>query len=255
VEVVFVRAVKLLLLLCIVGVFVWGCVEELNPGQNMKPMIWFTRGPDQDEQIYNNSVDFEWMASDWDDDLGMGATFVRLEPSTVPWVNEQDETVYFEHPEGWVREYTNTYQVLDLPDTDFVFSVRVIDGRGADSIATRNFVVRFDNIPPDIDSVIAPRFKPPAKIFTHTYKIFASDRARTPRAATPPEEIEYWYRLVGPSGFDAIESTPEYSVGNNEVTVNINGVQFPGEYTFRCKARDNAGNTSAEVKRQFVIEE
>lgn len=247
--------VKLIILLALVGAFAWGCVEELQPEGNLKPMVWFDRGPEEGEVIFQNAVNFEWTATDWDDDLGMGATFVQLDPAYVPWYDEDaGDTVYFEHPEGWVRLYENLYQVLDLPDTTFYFSVRVVDGRGADSVATRKFFVRFDADPPRIDSVYAPPAKPTNPTFCWRYEIFAHDIARTQRAATPLDSLEYSYRFVPPSPLESIDADPEWANTNLVFEVCVDGQTYPGEYKYRCKVRDRAGNVSPERVYKFTIE-
>jgi hypothetical protein len=232
-----------------------GCVEELEDAQNRKPEVWFTRGPEDGQVIFSNSVDFEWQATDVDDDLGMGAQYVRLEPSHVEWEDmDTGSTVVFDHPPGWVRVYDNVYEVLDLPDTNFAFSVRVVDDRDADSIAVRDFIVRFDDQFPVIDSVDCPPTKPGQPSFTWTYRVYAHDVARTARAATPQDSLEYSYRFVGPAGVDAIDSEPEWSNENDIFEVTVDGQNHPGQYTFRYKVRDRAGNASPEGKCQFTVE-
>jgi hypothetical protein len=250
-----VRSVKLGLFLIVAGAFLWGCVEELSTGSNRKPMIWFTRGPAEGSVTFQNAVNFEWVATDWDDDLGMGKTYIRLEPSVVPWFDQKaGSTVTFRHPGGWVRVYENTYQILDLPDSTFIFSVKVVDARGADSVAARRFFVRFDAEPPQIKSVACPPGKPPTPVFCHRYVITAEDVARTPRAATPEDSLEYTYRFVPPSPLEPVDPDPAWSNDNKEFEVCVDGQAFPGEYKFRCKVRDRAGNTSPEYICRFKIE-
>ncbi len=250
------RRLKLLLTLVIAGAVVWGCIEELGSGKNLKPNVWFIAGPENGQVIFQNSVEFEWMASDFDDDLGMGKMFVRLDPSFVEWVDAlSGSLMVFRHPEGWQRVYERRYEILDLPDTNFTFSVRIVDPRGADSTAQSTFIVRFDNLPPIIDEVTCP----PAKISPQQYdlriEIFAHDIARSPRSATPVDSLEFWYRLAGPrgSGFRTIESEPEWSPGNRVLTHSIDGQAYAGkgEFTFRCKVRDRAMNTTPEFVCKF----
>jgi hypothetical protein len=249
-----VRDLKIVVFIILAGLVLWGCVEELDTGRNYKPRVWFTRGPDEGEVLYSNRADFQWQASDFDDDLGMGGTYVRLEPSFVPWFNKDtEETVYFEHPEGWLRVYENIYQILDLPDTTFAFSVRVEDARGADSVAVRNFVVRFDNMPPIIEGASCPPAKPSDPNFTWTYIISARDTARTPRAATPQDSLEYKYRFVGPLGVDPVDSDPEWSPENKTFIVSVDGQTFPGEYRFRYQVRDKARNPTEERVCKFNV--
>jgi hypothetical protein len=230
-----------------VAALVWGCIENLEPSSNRKPMVWFERGPQNGSVVFDNSVFFEWNATDWDDDLGMGATYVRLDPSTVDWFDTAaGSTVTFWHREGWVRVYEETYEVLDLPDSTFTFSVRVEDDRGADSTLTRFFFVRYDPDAPIIDSVDALTGRLENPNVSHTYRIFAHDIARAPRGATPPESLVYNWRFVRPSPLPPVEPSLEWSSGNKQVTLNIDGQTNPGQYRFRCKVRDMAGNVSPE---------
>ncbi len=245
----------LLVFVILAGALIWGCVEEIDPGSNRPPMVWFTRAPDDGEVIFSNAANFEWVATDWDDDLGMGSTFIQLEPETLTWFDvAADSEVTFRHPEGWVRHYgDNIYQVLDLPDATFDFSVRVIDGRGADSRILSHFIVRYDAEFPVFDSVLCPPFKPSNPTFCHTYKMYAHDTARTPEAATPPDSLEYSYRFVRPAPLGVIESEPEWSNEHSQFEVCVDGQSNPGEYKFRCKVRDRAGNTAPEYVCKFKI--
>jgi hypothetical protein len=242
-----VRHIKVIIFAAVVGALVWGCVEELQPSFNRKPMVWFDRGPQNGSVVFENAVVFEWNATDWDDDLGMGATYVKLEPPVVEWYDEAaEESVTFWHPEGWVRVYEEIYEILDLPDSTFTFSVKVEDDRGADSTITRLFYVRYDPKAPIIDSVDALVGRLDNPNVCHIYKIFAYDIARAPRGATPPESLEYNWRFVRPFPLAPLEPAQEWSRFNNEVELCIDGQSAPGEYRFRCKVRDLAGNVSPE---------
>jgi hypothetical protein len=245
----------LLVFVLMAGALIWGCVEDLDPETNSAPMVWFTRAPEDGEVIFSNAANFEWVATDWDDDLGMGSTYIQLEPSTVTWYdNAADSEITFQHPEGWIRHYgDNIYQVLDLPDTTFYFSVRVIDGRGADSTIVSRFFVRYDADFPVMDSVICPPAKPSNPTFCHTYRVYAHDVARTERAATPQDSLEYSYRFVRPAPLPTIESEPEWSTEHWEFEACVDGQTNPGEYKFRVKVRDRAGNTAPEFVCKFEI--
>ncbi len=241
------RHIKVLAFVVLVAFLVWGCIEDLEPSSNRKPMVWFERGPQDRSVVFDNSVVFEWNATDWDDDLGMGATYVRLDPPTVDWFDAAaGSTVTFLHPAGWVRVYEEIYEILDLPDSTFTFSVKVKDDRGADSTISRLFFVRYDPAAPIIDSVDALTGRLDNPVVSHTYKIFAHDIARAPRGATPPESLQYNWRFVRPSSLPAIEPPVEWSSFNNQITLNIDGQSYPGQYRFRCKVRDMAGNVSPE---------
>jgi hypothetical protein len=243
-----VQHLRMIILVCAVALLVWGCIEDIQPGHNRKPMLWFTSGPADGSVVFQNGVTFEWKATDWDDDLGMGATYVKLEPSTVKWYSaEAGSDVVFFHPAGWVRVYEETYDIIDLPDSTFTFSVKVMDDRGADSVLTSRFFVRYDPYAPIIDSVDALTGRLDNPNVCHTYKIYAHDIARAPRGATKPESLEYTWRFVRPSPLPPIEPPVEWSRYNKEVDLCIDGQSYPGEYRFRCQVRDRAGNVTAEA--------
>jgi hypothetical protein len=242
-----VQHIKVMIFVVIVAALVWGCIEDLAPSSNRKPMVWFVRGPHNESVVFQNAVQFEWNAADWDDDLGMGATYVRLDPPTVDWFDTAaGSTVTFVHPAGWVRVYDDIYEILDLPDSTFTFSVKVKDDRGADSTISRLFYVRYDPAAPIIDSVDALTGRLDNPNVCYTYRIFAHDIARAQRGATPPESLQYSWRFVRPGSLPPIEPSQEWSRYNNEVELCINGQENPGEYRFRCKVRDLAGNVSPE---------
>jgi hypothetical protein len=246
-EAYYMQRIKIMLFAVLVAVFVYGCIEDVNPGKNNKPMLWFVRGPSDGDVIFDNGVTFEWRATDWDDDLGMGATYVKLEPPTVEWYDaEAGSNVVFVHPSGWVRVYDNIYDILDFPDSTFKFSVKVVDARGADSVLASTFYVRYDPYAPEIDSVDALTGRLENPNVCHTYKIFAHDIARSPRGATPAESLEYTWRFVRPSPLAPVEPQPEWSRYNNQIELCIDGQANPGEYRFRCQVRDRAGNVTPE---------
>jgi hypothetical protein len=227
---------------------IWGCVEEITPTTNSKPKIWFTRAPKAGHEVFDNSASFEWMATDIDDDLGMGQTYVAIEPTVVG-----ADTVF--PPElllGPVRIYENIYDVRNMPDTVYTFSVTVRDGRGAETTVDRSFKVRFDDRLPIVDSVRCPPQKPTNPVFEWTFVIFSHDEALNPSAASPVESLDYWYRFVVPSGGDSYE-TPDFALTNNTYTVNVDGQAYKGVYKFRAKSRDRAGNVSEEYLCEFDI--
>jgi hypothetical protein len=248
-----VRNTKLLIIVGIAIALAWGCVEDLDTGQNRPPTVWFTRGVDTTGIVFDNAVEFEWTATDFDDDLGMGATYVNLEPNIVEWYDPlSDTTVTFFHAPGWVRIYENRYEVIDLPDSQFSFSVRVVDGRGGTTIISDDFEIRFDNVPPVVDEVVAPVYKQDAIDFLANFVISAHDEARSPWNATPVDSLEYWYRFVSPCE-PAIESVPEWAVANREAEFWISGSTCQGKYTFWFKVRDQAGNQTDQLKREFEV--
>ena len=248
------RHLKLLVFVLLAAALVWGCIEDLEPSSNRKPMVWFIRGPENGAVTFDNAVSFEWKSTDWDDDLGMGATYVKIEPAVVEWYDAiADSYVVFDHPVGWLRVYDEIYDIIDLPDSTFEFSVKVEDGRGADSTISRIFFVRFDQEPPQIDDIDAPDPRPKNPTFTHKYIIYAHDVARSPRAATPPESLQYNWRFVPPSPLEPMEPPITWTYHNREVDISVDGQTYPGEYRFRCKVRDRAGNVSAEAVEKFEI--
>jgi hypothetical protein len=248
-----VRNFKLLMMTAFAVTLVWGCVEDLDTGRNRAPIVWFTSGVDTSGVIFDNAIEFQWTATDYDDDLGMGATYVSLDPSLVSWFDIlNDVWVTFEHPDGWVRVYENRYEIIDLPDSEFVFSVRVVDGRGGATVRSQTFEVRFDNLPPIIDNVDAPDYKQDAIDFLANFVIHAHDIARSPWNATPDDSLEYWYRFVSPCE-PAIESVPEWSPANREAEFWITGSTCQGKYTFWFKVRDLADNQTEQEKREFEV--
>jgi hypothetical protein len=247
---------KLLILVAATAMLVWGCVEELDTGRNYTPLIWFTHGPDSTGIIYDNSMEFEWVATDVDDDLGMGATYVMLHPDYVQWLNlANDSMVTFEHPEGWVRVYEDRYEVIDLPDSEFTFSVRVVDGRGAADTIESVFEVRFDNLAPIVDDIDAPAAKQDAADFMAYFRIYAHDIARSPWNATPVDSLEYWYRFVSPCDPPIESRNPEWSTSYNEFSAWVTGSTCQGKYTFWYKVRDRAGNQSDQLKAEFEVKQ
>jgi hypothetical protein len=241
------KAFAIIILLGLVAA-IWGCVEEISPTSNSKPKVWFTAAPREGREVFDNGVAFEWMATDLDDDLGMGQTFVSIEPAVI---NSQ---VVFppELQYGPVRVYQSLYEVQDLPDTIYTFSVTVRDGRGAETTAERTFKVRFDNQLPIVDSVRCPPQKPSNPVFEWTFVIYSHDEALNPQAASPVESLTYWYRFVAPSGAESYE-TPDFERENNTYTVNVDGQRYKGVYKFRAKSRDRAGNVSQEFLCEFDV--
>jgi hypothetical protein len=264
-EVLTVKTTKLFLMLMLAMLLAAGCVEDIERGTNRPPRVWFERSPAEGSVVFSNSADFEWQASDWDDDLGMGAAYVRLDT-----VAAGDDT--------WERIYDNVYQILDLPDSTYNFRVRIVDPRDAETIITRNFTVRFDPHWPVIDSLIAPPAKAPKQDFTANYIIYAHDIAPSgltgegdpetlpwpdARAASPPESLMFWVRMVGPGCFENEEFDFTYGAtyASGETTtgayftysVSIPGAQCSGKYTFRGKVRDRAGNVTPEIVASFEV--
>lgn len=250
------KSSKLLLMLILGLLLAAGCVEEISRGENMEPRVWFERSPAESSVVFANAVEFEWRASDWDDDLGMGATYVKLDT-----LHAGDD--------DWERVYDVVYGLLDLPDSTFDFRVRIVDPRDAETIITRNFTVRFDPNMPVVDSLWAPPAKMNAIDFTANYTCFAHDVAPNPdpegdplpwpqaRSASPPESLKFYVSMVGPGCFDTEEI--DYTYGKTyqsgptsrgayyTYSVTIPGASCQGEYTFRVQVKDRAGNATEVV--------
>lgn len=238
-----------------------GCIEELKPKVNLKPNVWLKSGPKNGETIYDDGVEFEWGISDFDDDIGKGKIFVRFDPDSVTWYNPDAESVETfvltdrgQRIRGWMRWYRSTYRwsVRGLPDSIYTFQVRVEDGRGADSTLAVTFKVRFDKYPPIIDSI---QGLPPGKLQPQFYQmnvtVYAHDRARTAGAETPVSQLEYQFTLRGPIGFKTIET--EWS-RNNRFSTAIDGQTYGGNYTFRCRVKDKAGNIVEAPPHNFAFQ-
>lgn len=241
------RRGMLVLALLIVAVSVWSCVEDLAPGTNSEPRIRFIRAPKEGREIFQNAYEFQWLATDLDDDLGMGQTHVQLTPAKI-------DTIVVFPPElvsGPVRVYDDLFEVSGLPDTVYTFSITVRDGRGASTTLARTFQVRFDDQPPKIDRVVCPPMKPPSPNFTHIFIIIAHDEALNPASASPEESLTFSYRYVVPAGGPSQEAT-EFSRENKIKPFTIDGQTYKGTYRYRAKARDRAGNVSAEYVCEFT---
>jgi len=241
-----VRHAKVLIVTVAASLLLWSCVEEIKPKTNKKPIVWFTRAPKESSVIFSNAAEFEWIASDWDDDLGMGATYCKLDTIGMP-------------PVQYERVFENRQEVINLPDSTFSFRVKVVDAKGDSTVISRRFTVRFDNLPPVVDSLYCPAAKQsPAHLTVH-YVVYAHDVAPSPRSASPPESLKYWYRFRGPSGFQTIEAEDfEYAnwAGGTayHVQFEVDGTTYQGEFRFVTKVMDRAGNTSAPVSCEFKIE-
>ena len=84
--------------------------------------------------------------------------------------------------------------------------------------------------------------------------MYAHDVARSLRAATPPESLQYWYRFVGPPGTETYEPPVEWANNNKEFEVTVDGQSHAGKYTYWYKVRDRAGNPTDQLKCEFTID-
>jgi len=78
-----VRRIGLALALLAASTILSSCVEDVSPGSNNPPKVWFTRAPKEGREIFTNAFEFWWTATDTDDDLGMGQTYVTVVPAKV----------------------------------------------------------------------------------------------------------------------------------------------------------------------------
>jgi len=243
-----VRRIWLALVLLAAAAILSSCVEEISPGSNNPPKVWFTKAPKDGREIFSNQYEFTWTATDTDDDLGMGQTYVSLVPATI------DTFVVspIELANGAMRVYTNIFTIGQLPDTVYTFSVTVTDGRGATTTLDRTFRVRFDDLPPIVDYVECPPAKPTSPVFQWTFVIHAHDEAPNPSSASPEDSLTFQYRYLPPSGATSIE-VMDFQREYKTLKVDVDGQTYRGTYKFRAKARDRAGNVSTEYVCSFEI--
>jgi hypothetical protein len=247
-EVSSVRKAMMVLALFGIGAFMWGCIEDIGSTNNSSPKVWFTDGPREGREVFQNSIDFAWQASDLDDDLGMGTVYVSVTPVRVGGI----EISPAELLNGPVRVYENIYRLGPIPDTTYKFSVTVRDGRGGSTTADRTFKVLFDDMFPVVDSVWCPDQKPTNPAFEFTFSIFAHDVALNPASASPEESLTYWYRFVVPGGGTTIEM-PDFKRDYKTFATFIDGQTYRGKYVYRAKVRDRAGNVTPEWVCTFDI--
>lgn len=242
------RKAIMVLALIVVGASIWGCVEDISSTNNRAPRVWFTQAPREGGEVFQNSIEFQWQASDIDDDLGMGKIYVSIDPVQVGALTVSPAALL----DGPVRVYESIYLVGPLPDTIYTFSVTVRDGRGAVTTADRTFMIKFDDMVPKIDRVTCPPEKPTNPNFEHTFEIFAHDEALNPASASPEESLTFWYRFVVPGGGTTIEM-PDFKRQYKTFSTFIDGQTYRGKYVYRAKVRDRAGNVSAEWVCTFEI--
>lgn len=244
------RRIGLALALLAASTILSSCVEDVSPGSNNPPKVWFTRAPKEGREIFTNAFEFWWTATDTDDDLGMGQTYVTVVPAKVDTFVVSPRTL----ADGPLRVYTQPplFNVGNLLDTVYTFSVTVIDGRGGTTRLDRTFTVRFDNLPPVIDYVECPPAKPTNPVFQWTFVIHAHDEAPNPSSASPDDSLSFKYRYVVPEGGTSIEVT-DFLREYRTLKVDVDGQTYKGIYKFRAQARDRAGNVSEEYVCSFEI--
>ena len=110
-----------------------------------------------------------------------------------------------------------------------------------------------DEMAPVIDSVDCPPASPGETTFVWCFTIHAHDEAGFAPVATQPEALEYSYVFTPPPPAHPISPAVEWSRFNRTLVVWLDGHAHPGEYTFACRARDLAGNTSPEYLCRFAI--
>ena len=117
----------------------------------------------------------------------------------------------------------------------------------------RESLIEIDEIPPVIDSVTCPPGTLPQPTFTWCFIIDAHDEAPLASLVTPQELLEYSYVFTPPPPLPPISSTPEFSHFHREFDAWVDGQSFPGEYTYTCRVRDQAGNISEEWTCRFEV--
>jgi hypothetical protein len=117
----------------------------------------------------------------------------------------------------------------------------------------RESVIEVDEIAPVIDSVDCPPEVIPQPTFSWIFTIQAHDEAPLPWLVTPENLLEYSYVFFRPAPLPPIYSSPEFSRFHRSLQVSVDGQSFPGEYTYACRVRDQAGNISEEWTCRFAV--
>jgi hypothetical protein len=114
--------------------------------------------------------------------------------------------------------------------------------------------IEIDELAPVIDSVICPCARPGNPIFVHCFQTYGHDEVPLAALATPAESLEYWYAYIPPAPAEPIYPVVVWSVDNNEFSVYVDGLAFPGVYRFETMARDRQGNTSEKFVCEFLMD-
>jgi hypothetical protein len=114
--------------------------------------------------------------------------------------------------------------------------------------------IEVDELAPVIDSVICPCERPPVYNFVWCFQTYGHDEAPLAVLATPAESLEYWYAYIPPAPLEPIYPAMVWSVDNNEFSIFVDGLAYPGVYRFETMARDQRGNTSEKFVCEFLMD-
>ena len=146
------------------------------------------------------------------------------------------------------------FVVSGLSDyTEYTFAIKVGDDgpnwSGLSNVVTCHTAI-FDLIEPVIDSISVMCVPPPVP--SEGIVVFAHDEAAYPEAVTPPDSLEFWYRLMDPVGALTCESEPEWDYDNQRFDP-MPYVTSNGTYVFECKVRDGFHNESELAVAEFDV--
>jgi len=156
-------------------------------------------------------------------------------------VTKPDKLQYSYILEGYMSKwsewsYNTSVTFSSLPNGEYTFKVRAKDEEGnIDAVpASRTFTIIKDNQPPQIIFIK----KPSEEIKTRTayFEWSAEDNY------SPPNKIEYSYSLI---------TFSNWTVWNKNTSAIFSGLEN-GKYTFKVRAKDEAGNIG-EVEYTFIV--
>jgi hypothetical protein len=204
-------------------------------------------------RVTHNSAELAWIAPGDDDLYGQAfqydIRYARFEITDASW---EDAVCCEDEPSPGAAGTDEFYTVSDLSDfTEYSFAIKAADEvpnwSGLSNVATCRTAI-FDTTPPVIDSIVVPCVPDPVPC--HYISIYAHDEAAYPEAVTPPESLEFWYRLIDPTGTTTCESEPEWDRGNHRLAA-IPCITIDGVYVFECKARDKFLNETDLATAEF----
>lgn len=117
----------------------------------------------------------------------------------------------------------------------------------------RERLIEVDELSPVVDSIACPPVRPAEPAFVWRFTIYAHDEAPFAHLVTPTEFLEYSYVFTPPAPAPPIYSVPEFSRFHKDFEAWVDGQAYPGEYTYICRVKDQAGNISQESVCRFVV--